>query len=298
MDVLCNNCGVEYSLDEILVAAAGTAVRCTSCGRVFRVYRPETADSESDEWVLRQPNGSTFPFQRIAVLQQWIAEGKVSQEDLLSRPGGPWKRLGDIQELRLENSNQADNSAEESGLTDIRAIAGAVHAGIGKEAPNGKKANTDHSVFVSYRRDDSKHVAGRLVENLDRRLADNQVFYDVDSIPFGVDFRTHISERLSNCRIVLVLIGSSWINCRDKSGRRLMQSNDHVRLEIEAALSSDATVVPVLVDGATMPSADQLPESIQSLSFLNAAKLLDDPQFQLSVTKIVDFLVEQGITSK
>ncbi len=102
MDVKCNNCGTEYSLDETLVAASGTSVRCTKCSEVFKVYPPSRAlDSAAgrDQWLLRQVGGATYPFERMAVLQQWIADGKVSENDLLSRDGGPWKRLADIPEL-------------------------------------------------------------------------------------------------------------------------------------------------------------------------------------------------------
>jgi predicted Zn finger-like uncharacterized protein len=100
MDVKCNKCGAEYSLDETLVAATGTPVRCTNCGHVFKAYRPETNTTESDEWLLRQVGGSTFSFERLGILQDWIAKDKVSENDLLSRSGGPWKQLADIPELQ------------------------------------------------------------------------------------------------------------------------------------------------------------------------------------------------------
>ncbi|MCP4675324.1 MAG: tetratricopeptide repeat protein [Deltaproteobacteria bacterium] len=103
MDVRCNNCGTEYSLDETLVSTKGTSVRCTKCSKVFRVYPTGTVTDtpeQADSWLLRQISGGTFPFERMVVLQQWIKEGKVSENDLLSRSGGPWKRLTDIPELK------------------------------------------------------------------------------------------------------------------------------------------------------------------------------------------------------
>ncbi len=100
MDVNCEKCSTEYSLDETLVGPTGTSVRCTSCGHVFRVMAPAGSRRDSVEWQLRQGDGSTYPFERLGVLQQWIAQGKVSPDDFLSKGGQKWKRLGDIAEIK------------------------------------------------------------------------------------------------------------------------------------------------------------------------------------------------------
>jgi predicted Zn finger-like uncharacterized protein len=100
MDVQCEKCGTEYALDETLVGPSGTAVRCTSCGHVFKVYPRAEASPARETWMLRQASGATFPFDRLGVLQDWISEGKVSQDDLIAKSGGEWKRLGDIAEMR------------------------------------------------------------------------------------------------------------------------------------------------------------------------------------------------------
>jgi predicted Zn finger-like uncharacterized protein len=102
MDVRCQNCSAEYSLDETLVAGTGTSVRCTKCGQIFKVYRYSEAGDQADKWLLRQVSGETYSFEHIGVLQQWIAEGKVSQDDLLTREGqnSTWKRIGDIREMQ------------------------------------------------------------------------------------------------------------------------------------------------------------------------------------------------------
>jgi predicted Zn finger-like uncharacterized protein len=102
MDVKCKNCNAEYSLDETLVAATGTSVRCTKCGQIFKVYRYSETAVQSDKWLLRQVSGETYSFEHISVLQQWIAEGKVSPDDLLTKEGqnSTWKRIGDIREMQ------------------------------------------------------------------------------------------------------------------------------------------------------------------------------------------------------
>lgn len=100
MDVTCGKCRTEYEFDESLISEAGTTVKCTSCGHLFRIFRPGTPDSSRlSSWMLRQPDGSVYTFERLATLQRWIAEGKASREDSVSRTGERWKPLGDISEL-------------------------------------------------------------------------------------------------------------------------------------------------------------------------------------------------------
>jgi predicted Zn finger-like uncharacterized protein len=100
MDVRCEKCQAEYALDETLVSPTGTAVRCTNCGFVFRVFASKQTDAVTATWTLRQSNGATVPFDRMAVLQDWIAKGVVSREDQISRGGTDWKRLGDLAEMK------------------------------------------------------------------------------------------------------------------------------------------------------------------------------------------------------
>jgi predicted Zn finger-like uncharacterized protein len=102
MDVKCQNCNAEYSLDETLVAATGTSVRCTKCGQIFKVYRYSETTDQLDKWLLRQVSGEIYSFEHIGVLQQWIAEDKVSPDDLLTKEGqnSTWKRIGDIREMQ------------------------------------------------------------------------------------------------------------------------------------------------------------------------------------------------------
>jgi hypothetical protein len=133
-------------------------------------------------------------------------------------------------------------------------------------------------IFISYRRGESAGYAGRLHESLERRLGEGHVFRDVDELEPGQDFVDAISARLRDCAACLVMIGSEWLLVTDRAGhRRLEQSHDYVRLEIEAALArSDLLVVPVLVEGATMPSAEDLPASIRPLSRRHALSLRDE----------------------
>ena len=55
--------------------------------------------------------------------------------------------------------------------------------------------------------------------------------------------------------------------------RRLDDPGDFVRIETAAALTRNIRVVPVLVDGALMPRADQLPANLASLARRQAVEL-------------------------
>jgi len=121
-------------------------------------------------------------------------------------------------------------------------------------------------VFISYRRDDSGGFAGRIYDRLANRLGRDNVFFDVDAIPPGRDFIEVLSERVGKCDALLAVIGRRWVTSADSQNRRrLYDPEDFVRIEIEAALSRDVPVIPVLVDGATMPHPEDLPDSLTKL---------------------------------
>jgi hypothetical protein len=134
------------------------------------------------------------------------------------------------------------------------------------------------TTFISYRREDAAGYAGRLHESLESRLGDGQVFRDVDTIAPGQDFIDAIESRVRDCRVLLALIGNDWLAAATAvGGRRLDQPEDYVRLEIAAGLNrADVLVIPVLLEGARMPPADSLPESIRALARRQAVTLRDE----------------------
>jgi hypothetical protein len=130
------------------------------------------------------------------------------------------------------------------------------------------------AIFISYRREDAEGQAGRLFDDLVKRFGEQSVFMDVATIEPGRDFRKAIDEQVASCGVLLALIGRNWVDARDPAGRRrLDDSLDFVRLETAAALKRDIPVVPVLVQGASMPRADQLPADLAELAFRNAIEL-------------------------
>lgn len=129
-------------------------------------------------------------------------------------------------------------------------------------------------IFISYRRDDAKHAAGRLVDRLGRSFSREQLFFDIDNIEPGLDFKKVLSQRVQACNVLLAVIGPEWLNSKAENGeRRLDDPRDFVRVEIEAALTRDVRVIPVLVDGARMPRENELPEAIRGLTYRNAVRL-------------------------
>jgi hypothetical protein len=126
-------------------------------------------------------------------------------------------------------------------------------------------------IFISYRRDDTAHSAGRLYERLARDFPRSQLLMDVDAIELGLDFFKVLDEQVSGCDVLLALIGPNWVDAKTEKGvRRLDDPDDFVRIEIAAALERDIRVIPVLVDGAPMPRAEELPEPLKPLARRNA----------------------------
>lgn len=148
----------------------------------------------------------------------------------------------------------------------------------------------EFGVFVSYRRDDSQWAAGRIKDWVSRALGEHSVFRDSDSIRAGKDFRKEIDAAVGRCKVMLALIGSTWLDQADASGqRRLDSEGDWVRIEIESALQRHRVVIPVLLDGAKMPAAASLPASLRELAFLHAYAVRENT-FERDVNGLIDQL--------
>ena len=129
-------------------------------------------------------------------------------------------------------------------------------------------------VFISYRREDTDGFAGRIYDRLAGRLGHDNVFFDVDAIPPGRDFVDVLSERVGKCDALVAVIGKNWVGSVDnEKHRRLDDPHDFVRIEIEAALSRDVPVIPVLVNGAPMPHAEDLPDGLKKLARRQAIEI-------------------------
>jgi eukaryotic-like serine/threonine-protein kinase len=146
-------------------------------------------------------------------------------------------------------------------------------------------------IFISYRRSDSPDATGRIYDRLVSEFGKAQVFKDVDSIPLGQDFRGHLNGIVSECGVMLAIIGPRWTDASGKAGhRRLEDPDDFVRIELEAALARDIPVVPVLVAHAPIPLASELPASLASMAFRQSIEVRPDPDFHNDATRLVTAL--------
>ena len=125
-------------------------------------------------------------------------------------------------------------------------------------------------IAISYRREDSTPVAGRLHDRLQADFGKGNVFMDFDSIPYGVDFREQIKQTLERARVVIAVIGPTWFGGRGRGNRRIDDPTDFVRLEIATALQRGIPVIPVLIDDTPMPQVENLPADLKGLAFRNA----------------------------
>lgn len=143
-------------------------------------------------------------------------------------------------------------------------------------------------VFLSYRRDDGAAYAGRLYDRLAAEFGTGQVFMDIDQIEPGEDFVEVIETNIGVSTVLVVLIGRQWTSLVDQAGsRRLDNPEDFVRLEVDTALERGIRIIPVLVGGASMPLAQDVPQPLRPLTRRQAIELSD-----LRFHSDVDHLIE------
>lgn len=142
-------------------------------------------------------------------------------------------------------------------------------------------------IFISYRRSESAAYAGRLSDQLRAHFGSQIIFIDVESIEPGRDFVEAIEDAVSSCKILLVVIGRQWLTCANERGRRLDDPSDFVRLEIAAALKRGVRVIPVLIQGVTMPREEDLPDEIAPLARRQAWDV-SDIRWNQDVGKLIE----------
>ena len=141
-------------------------------------------------------------------------------------------------------------------------------------------------IFISYRREDSQGVTGRLYDRLENRFGRDRIFMDVDTIQPGMDFVNAIENAINASDVVLVMIGPNWATSVDAEGkRRLENPADFVRVEVATALARNVRVIPVLVSNASMPNPNDLPSDLKSLVRRNAIEIS-----HTSLSDLLEFL--------
>ena len=161
-------------------------------------------------------------------------------------------------------------------------------------------SRTVSGIFISYRRDDSEGHARSLYQALVARGL--TVYLDVVGIGTGKDFRVEIDRMVASSDVVLAVIGNKWASVQGKDGRRRIDSkNDLVRLEVATALRRDIPVVPVFVQGAEMPSEDELPDDLKALAYRHGISLSHakwDSDVSVLVNSLPSLIQEKALSAR
>ena len=143
-------------------------------------------------------------------------------------------------------------------------------------------------IFLSYRREDSIDVVGRIHDHLTARFGQQAVFMDVDSIPFGVDFRVFLNDCVRESDVMLAVVGDRWLQARDEDGKlRLGDPSDFVTIEIVAAMERGIPVIPLLVGRAAMPKPEDLPDALRQFAYRNAAEARSGRDFASHMSRLI-----------
>jgi hypothetical protein len=135
-------------------------------------------------------------------------------------------------------------------------------------------ANDTKGIFISYRRDESAGYSGRIADRLVEHFGEDRIFRDIDSVEPGLDFVEAIQNAIDSSEVLIAVIGKNWLAATNAAGqKRLEIPDDYVRIEIATALQRNTRVIPLLVQGAVMPSAEELPEDLAPLTRRNAFEL-------------------------
>ena len=219
----------------------------------------------------RMPRADELPTSLAKLARQQAVELSSSRFDVDIQ-----RLLSVLDRAITERQEQARQEAE-------RAAVGAQHQAVQKPGARATRESRIQApqlrrpkIFLCYRREDTQGFARGIYESLAGKYGHEQVFRDIDSTPAGVRFSTWIESRVGRCTVMVVLIGDVWLSAKDHTGQRRLDSpKDWVRLEIETALRRDIPIIPVLVQGAPMPSEDELPPSISDLTGFQSAEITD-----------------------
>ena len=143
------------------------------------------------------------------------------------------------------------------------------------------------NIFISYRRSDTEQIAGRIVERLSKHFGEGSIFFDLDSIPVGVDYREHLNDTMRRCQVLLALIGEKWLVKSTLGEPRILNPMDPVRIEIDSAFENRTAVIPVLIGRAFMPEEHSLPSSFENFAYLNAARIDPGRDFNVHMDRLV-----------
>jgi CHASE2 domain-containing sensor protein len=150
------------------------------------------------------------------------------------------------------------------------------------------------NIFISYRREDTPASARLIYERLTKWFGDGNIFMDVEQIALGDNWKDVLNQRVARCDAMLAVIGPHWLATANSAGkRRLDDPEDFVRWEIREALRRGKQVIPVLVDGALLPDARELPPDLAALAGLQA-QTVTHAKFDKDVETLIEAVGREG----
>lgn len=161
-------------------------------------------------------------------------------------------------------------SLEELSLSEIQE---SVRQGIREsEVTLPKDEARFKGIFISYRRNEAAAYAGRLYDRLAARFGKERVFIDTANVGVGKNFVKAIKAAAESCVAMAVLISREWLRA---VGDTQDEEDDYVRLEVATALVREIPVIPITIQGASMPRRKDLPNDLAPLAHINAFELRD-----------------------
>ena len=132
-------------------------------------------------------------------------------------------------------------------------------------------------VFISYRRSDAPAAAGRIANDLSEHFGGRRVFLDISDIAPSHAWDDSIDDALQACKAGVVVIGRSWLLAgADGRTPRLHETGDVVCKEIADLIRQGKAIFPLLVEGARLPEAAELPQELRALLRFQATTI-DNP---------------------
>lgn len=151
------------------------------------------------------------------------------------------------------------------------------------------QAKKKNQIFLCYRREDNRGMADYIYREMARRFGEDAIFKDVDKLYPGYKFKNKLDEVIASCDLALVVIGEKWAG---SEGGRLHDEGDYVRREIEALLRRGIPVIPLVIEGASVPKKESLPAEIHELTEWQVFFIHYDPYFQTDMERLAHHLWE------
>jgi hypothetical protein len=142
-------------------------------------------------------------------------------------------------------------------------------------------------IVISYRREDTAGVTGRIFDRLKDHFGKESIFRDIDDIPVGTDFRTYVDRALSDADVFLCIMGEKWLGKRKRGQSRIQDPADFVRIEVETAMRRAIPVIPVLIDKTQMPGEADLPASLQDFRYRHAVNVDQLSDFDVHASRLL-----------